>query len=485
MLRGHLVQSTVLILSSIAFLWSAKAGSQNPAGLPPLPAPDAVTAEIDQLRQESARLSQEARELGGGRTITDAASSVHNSFYEHKAQADELEQLAIDMGHTAEELRAEQRRIAETGRIGWGEVGKGTAGQVVDKVAEEAIKRFIAEVYGKIFGVVSFGKDCYDATRRIKLWLLTRKQAGALGDSAESVRQNWIALNEMLVALYGEMSLEAAKMRRLDAIQQRSRAIQDRIATLQQGAVDAQQPATSHAGTTRETDSGYDLLLDKIVRLKFERRIAALQRDDEKVRRLDREIAPLERQAEQAEQVPARGGIGLAPRPQHRTSTALLDYHNILRFAESSPPLKWNETLKSDAAKWAQVMASTGVLKHAPREGRPANQRENISLSPHGTNSPMKMARVWGNEKKLFRPGVFPNVCAGDWSTCAHYTQMVWSTTTEVGCAFVEGPRFDALVCRYSPPGNQDNKPVFGPSLATTARGPCPVTPAALLRKTL
>ncbi len=106
-------------------------------------------------------------------------------------------------------------------------------------------------------------------------------------------------------------------------------------------------------------------------------------------------------------------------------------------------------------------MASTGVLKHAPREGRPANQRENISISPHGANSPMKMVKVWGGEKKLFRPGIFPNVCAGDWSSCAHYTQMVWSTTTEVGCAFVEGQKFDALVCRYSPPGNQDNKPVL------------------------
>ena len=161
-----------------------------------------------------------------------------------------------------------------------------------------------------------------------------------------------------------------------------------------------------------------------------------------------------------------------ACRPLNRTSTSLLNYHNDLRFAESSRPLKWNETLANDASKWAQVMASTGALKHAPREGRPANQRENISISQHGANSPMKMVKVWGDEKKLFRPGIFPNVCAGDWSTCAHYTQMVWSTTTEVGCAFVEGQKFDALVCRYSPPGNQDNKPVPSPSLATTAATP-------------
>ena len=274
----------------------------------------------------------------------------------------------------------------------------------------------------------------------------------------------------MLVAKYAEMAREAAKMRRLDEIQQRYRQVRERIATLQQGAAEAQLPATRHAATGRETDSGYDQLIDQIDRLKFERKIANLQGDDRKVRELDRQIAPLERQAEQAERVPAL----------NRTSSALLNYHNALRFAESSPPLKWNPTLAHDAAQWAQVMASTGVLQHAPRSSRPANQRENISLSPRGTNSAMTMAKVWGAEKKLFRPGTFPNVCSsGEWSSCAHYTQMVWATTTEVGCAFAEGPRFDALVCRYSPPGNQDNHPVLGSTLTTAVRNACPPTAVA------
>ena len=478
MLRGYFVRSVVLLVSGAALVWTAPAPTQD---LPPLPPPDAATTEINQLEQESANLNQEARELGGGRTISEAAENVHNSFYGHKAQADDLEQMAHGIGRTAEELRAEQRRIAEAGRIGLGELGKGAAGQAVDKVAEEAIKRFISEMYSKVFGVLSFGKDCYDATTRIKLWWITRQQAGSLGDSAASVQQNWMALNQMLLALYAEMSLEAAKMRRLEEIRQRYRTIRDRIATLQRGG-GAPQRATDLAATTRETDSGYDQVLDRIERLKFERKIAALQGDDQKVRRLDREIGPLERQAERAEQVPGQSRVGMAA-PLNRTSTALLDYHNSLRFAEKSPPLKWNETLKDHAGQWAQVMASTGVLKHSPREGRPVNERENISISAHGANSPMKMVKVWGGEKKLFRPGIFPNVCAGDWSSCAHYTQMVWSTTTEVGCAFVEGQKFDALVCRYSPPGNQDNKPVLSASLATTARDPCPVTPAPLLRK--
>lgn len=479
MLDRRRAGSLALIGAAVTLLWPVPAVPQTPPDLPPLPAADPTSVEIDGLEQESADLSREARELGGGSTIREAATNVRNSFYGHKAQADDLEQLAEDMGHTAEELRAEQRRIAESGRIGLGDLGKGAAGQVLDKAAEEAIKRGISELYSKVFGVLSFGKDCYDATTRIKLWWLTRQQAGSLGDSAASVRQNWTALNQLLIALYGEMALEAAKMRRLEEIQQRYRAVRDRIATLQQAAGEAQKPATRHAATARETDSGYDQLLDRIERLKFERKIASLQGDDRKVRDLDRQIEPLERQAERAEQVP----LGMAP--LNRTSTVLLDYHNALRFAENSPPLKWNDTLKDHAAQWAQVLASTGAATHAPRESRPSNQRENISVSPHGVSSPLTLVKRWGNERKLFRPGVFPNVCAGDWSTCAHYTQMIWSTTSEVGCAFVEGQKFDALVCRYSPPGNQDNKPVLVPALATGARGPCPMTPVAMLPRNM
>lgn len=483
MLQGHLVRSLALISTVAALACSPSATAQGGPALPPLPAPDPVTAEINQLEQESASLSQEARDLGGGRTIREATENVRSDFYGKQAQAENLEQLARDMGYTEEQLRAEQRRIAESGRIGLGDLGKGAAGQVVDKAAEEAIKHFSREVYGHVFGVLSFGKDCYDATTRIKLWWMTRQQAGSLGDSAQSVRENWHALNEMIVALYGEMSLEAAKLRRLAEIQQRYREIRDRIGTLEQRSADLQGRATRHAAMGREEDSAYDQLLNDIARLKFERRIAGLQGNDREVRRLDGEISSLERQAERAEQVPGPRSIGMSPQaPMPQASVALLDYHNTLRSTEKSPPLKWSDALKDHAAEWAQVLARTGELKHAPRDSRPANERENIAVSPHGANSPMKMAKDWGDEKKLFRPGVFPNVCAGDWSTCAHFTQMVWSTTTEVGCAFVEDRRFDALVCRYSPPGNQDNKPVIAPAAETIARQPCPVVPATMVR---
>jgi hypothetical protein len=79
----------------------------------------------------------------------------------------------------------------------------------------------------------------------------------------------------------------------------------------------------------------------------------------------------------------------------------------------------------------------------------------------HGTLSPEQMVDLWSREKKVLQPGLFPAVSAtGRWEDVAHYTQMVWPTTTHVGCAIFSAD-WDYLICRYSPPGNIDGKPVL------------------------
>ena len=162
--------------------------------------------------------------------------------------------------------------------------------------------------------------------------------------------------------------------------------------------------------------------------------------------------------------------------PADPTSAGLLAYHNQLRAEVGSPALRWNPALAASAGQYARVLADSGQLVHSSRQGR-ENERENIIVGRRGSGSPMTMAQTWGNERRLYTPGVFPAVCAGDWSTCAHYTQMVWSTTRDVGCAFAAGRQYQALVCRYSPPGNRDGRPVVEPELRFASRRACPPPP--------
>lgn len=132
----------------------------------------------------------------------------------------------------------------------------------------------------------------------------------------------------------------------------------------------------------------------------------------------------------------------------------ILDIHNRERAAVGAPPLRWNAQLARDATGHAQLLARTGRLFHAPRAGR-GIARENLSQGLLGWG-PDQLMRNWIDEKRDFRSGIYPNVCAGGWLRCAHYTQMIWSGTTDVGCGVAAGGRFAWFVCRYSPGGNRD-----------------------------
>ena len=123
-------------------------------------------------------------------------------------------------------------------------------------------------------------------------------------------------------------------------------------------------------------------------------------------------------------------------------------------------PLAWDPDLAAAAASYGPTLASLHRLVHSPREGRPG-QRENLAMATHGMLSPEQFVDLWSQEKADLRPGLFPAVSrTGQWEDVAHYTQMVWPTTTRVGCAIYTAD-WDYLICRYSPPGNIDGKPVF------------------------
>jgi hypothetical protein len=139
----------------------------------------------------------------------------------------------------------------------------------------------------------------------------------------------------------------------------------------------------------------------------------------------------------------------------------ILALHNRERAAVGAPPLMWDEALAEAAASYGPALAQQGRLTHSPRETRPG-QRENLAMSSSGFLNDEQLADLWVAEKRQFNPGLFPNVSrTGYWKDVAHYTQMVWKSTTHVGCALYRGGGKDFLICRYSPPGNADGKPVY------------------------
>jgi hypothetical protein len=82
-------------------------------------------------------------------------------------------------------------------------------------------------------------------------------------------------------------------------------------------------------------------------------------------------------------------------------------------------------------------------------------------MGTRGRFSPEQMVGRWAAEKSRFRAGIFPNVSStGDWYDVSHYSQLIWPTTTNVGCAMHSSRSSDYLICRFSPRGNIDGQRV-------------------------
>jgi hypothetical protein len=138
----------------------------------------------------------------------------------------------------------------------------------------------------------------------------------------------------------------------------------------------------------------------------------------------------------------------------------VLAVHNAARAQAGVAPLVWDPALGNAAASYATQLALTNSFHHSDRRARPGIG-ENLWMGTRGAFSYEAMVGRWASEQRDFVPGIFPAVSrSGNWENVGHYTQMVWPTTTRVGCAVASNARNDFLVCRYSPAGNVDGRPV-------------------------
>ncbi|KIJ41716.1 hypothetical protein M422DRAFT_171979, partial [Sphaerobolus stellatus SS14] len=119
-------------------------------------------------------------------------------------------------------------------------------------------------------------------------------------------------------------------------------------------------------------------------------------------------------------------------------SSIVLNEHSTTRAQYGASGLSWNNTLSQSSNSWAKGCS----FKH--------------SGGPYGENLVYAFTTgygLWVNESHN-DPGFSEQT--------GHFTQVVWKSTTTIGCALVECPKgtilkdfaVDYLVCQYYPPGN-------------------------------
>lgn len=101
-------------------------------------------------------------------------------------------------------------------------------------------------------------------------------------------------------------------------------------------------------------------------------------------------------------------------------------------------------------------MADTDTFEHSGVR----NEGENLlEASPNATLA--AAAQDWCNEISNYSGQNIPD---GNFESYGHYTQVVWPTTTAVGMGAARSASGKVYVCgRYSPPGNGDGQPAWGP----------------------
>ena len=139
----------------------------------------------------------------------------------------------------------------------------------------------------------------------------------------------------------------------------------------------------------------------------------------------------------------------------------ILDGHNTIRNTYKVPALSWDDTLASFAKDWADQRAAGTASGHRPDDQNPNGYGENIWAGTSGAYPTSSYVTSWGDEVKDY--DLKNNTCA-DGKVCGHFTQVVWSATTTVGCGKSTGADgWDYVVCNYNPPGNYTGQSPFGP----------------------
>lgn len=147
-----------------------------------------------------------------------------------------------------------------------------------------------------------------------------------------------------------------------------------------------------------------------------------------------------------------------------------LEVHNCARRTvvpaanPAIPAMAWSDTIATAALTYASQC-------HYAHSGNPLYGENIYAYATTGSHVPTlgEATLAWADEEPYYNYS--SNTCSAPNppGTCGHYTQVVWRTSTQVGCGLVYctqnspfGSPFNNwyfAVCNYDPPGNSGGKP--------------------------
>ncbi|KAJ3313965.1 Cuticle-degrading protease [Boothiomyces sp. JEL0838] len=124
--------------------------------------------------------------------------------------------------------------------------------------------------------------------------------------------------------------------------------------------------------------------------------------------------------------------------------------HNKYRQLVGYAPLTWDSKLEAYAQNWANNLANTDSFSHS---GGPYG--ENLFQSTGGFFTCADAIKSWFDEFSNYNG---QPIGEGNFESYGHFTQLMWPSTTSVGCAAAQyqsgGSTKQSTVCEYSPAGN-------------------------------
>lgn len=119
-------------------------------------------------------------------------------------------------------------------------------------------------------------------------------------------------------------------------------------------------------------------------------------------------------------------------------ATAILDAHNAKRALHSADDLSWSSTLYSYAQSYADDYTCGGTLVHSG-----GKYGENLAV---GYASAASAVEAWYSEGSDYDYSAL--------NVLDHFTEVIWKSVTELGCAYKTCGSGLYVICEYNPAGN-------------------------------